>query len=263
LDAANLSRIAGMPGPGEFEGAVALVTGAAGAVGHHVVRRLREGGASVVAEDIDPRVEELAGDDPDIAPLVADITSAGAAPAAVGLALERFGRLDVLVNNAARFLLKPTLETTADEWDGLMAVNVRGMFLHCREALPHMLERGSGAIVNMASISGLVGLPDQLAYCATKGAIVQLTRALAVECAPRGVRVNALAPGAIDTPFLRNALAGAPDPDAIVANIAASHPLKRVSSPEEIAELVVFLASPRAAFVAGAVLAADGGFTAQ
>ena len=169
----------------------------------------------------------------------------------------------MLVNNAARFLLKPTLETTAGEWDALMAVNVRGMFLHCREALPHMIERGSGAIVNMTSISGLVGLPDQLAYCATKGAIVQITRALAVECAPHGIRVNALAPGAIDTPFLRDALAGAPDPDAIVAGIAASHPLGRVSSAEEIARLVVFLASPRASFVAGAVLTAGGRFTAQ
>ncbi len=247
----------------ELEGSVAIVTGAAGGVGRAVVRLLLEAGASVVAEDIDPSVVELETADARVAAVVGDVADATTARAAVAVALERFGRLDVLVNNAARFLLKPVLETTDEEWDGVLRTNVRGVFLHCREALPHLAASDGGAIVNVASISGVVGLTDQVAYSASKGAIVQLTRQLAVEWSPRGVRVNAVAPGAIDTPFLRNALVGVPDVDEVLGQIAASHPLGRISEPDEIAESILFLASPRARFVSGAILMADGGYTAQ
>jgi NAD(P)-dependent dehydrogenase (short-subunit alcohol dehydrogenase family) len=243
-----------------LDGSVAIVTGAAGGVGREVVRLLVEAGASVVAEDLDPEVAELGAER--VAVVVGDVADSAVAREAVALAIERFGRLDVLVNNAAQFLLKPTLETTDEEWDAVLRTNVRGAFVHAREALPALAD-GGGAIVNVASISGVVGLADQIAYCASKGAIVQLTRQLAIDWSPRGVRVNAVAPGAIDTPFLRNAIAGAPDIDAVLADIAAAHPLGRIADPAEIAELVVFLASPAARFVSGAILMADGGFTAQ
>ncbi len=144
----------------------------------------------------------------------------------------------------------------------LLRVNVRGAFLHCREALPALSEHGDGRIVNVASISGTIGLPRQTAYCATKGAIVQLTRQLAIEHAPR-VRVNAVAPGAIDTGFTDEAMAGVPDREAESASIAAAHPLGRLARPEEIAEVIAFLASPRSSIITGAILMADGGFTAQ
>ena len=247
----------------EFEGQVAIVTGAAGGVGREVVRLLHEAGASVVAEDIDPKVEELVTGDGRIVAVEGDVAHASTAQGAVTFALERFGRLDILVNNAARFLMKSILDTSDEEWDGLLSTNVRGVFVHSRAALPHLAERESSAIVNLASISGLIGLPQQAAYCATKGAIVQLTRQLAVEFAPQGVRVNAVAPGAIETPFLLDALDGAPNKEEILAGIAASHPLGRNSHPAEIAEIVVFLASRKAGFVTGAILPADGGFTAQ
>jgi NAD(P)-dependent dehydrogenase (short-subunit alcohol dehydrogenase family) len=245
----------------EFEGKVAIVTGAAGGVGGAVVRLLHERGASVVAEDIDPAVAELATDDGRVVAVEGDVADAATAQRAVDTALERFGQVDVLVNNAARFLMKGILDTSDEEWDGLLSVNVRGVFVHSRAALPHLVQRETSAIVNLASISGLVGLPAQTAYCATKGAIVQITRQLAVEFAPQGVRVNAVAPGAIVTPFLLDALP--PDPEPILADIAASHPLGRNSQPEEIAEVVAFLASDRAGFMTGAIVPVDGGYTAQ
>ncbi len=244
-----------------LDGAVAIVTGAAGGIGSAVVEQLRAAGASVVAEDIDPAVEGLAADG--IATLTGDAARADTAKAAVALARERFGRLDIVVNNAGRFLLKPIVDTADEEWDGLMTTNVRSVFVHCREALPHLVANGGGAIVNVSSISGVVGLPAQGAYCATKGAIVQITRQLAIEHAAQGVRVNAIAPGAVDTDFVNAALADVPDMQAARRDIGRSHPLGRMASPSEIARIMVFLASPASSFMTGAVVMADGGFTAQ
>jgi NAD(P)-dependent dehydrogenase (short-subunit alcohol dehydrogenase family) len=244
-----------------LEGAVAIVTGAAGGIGSAVVEQLRAAGASVVAEDIDPAVEELEAEG--VAALTGDAAQAETARAAVALAHERFGRLDIVINNAGRFLLKPIVDTTDDEWDGLMTTNVRSVFVHCREALPRLIANGGGAIVNVSSISGVIGLPAQGAYCATKGAIAQITRQLAIEHAAQGVRVNAVAPGAVDTDFVNAALAGAPDLQAARGDIGKSHPIGRMADASEIARIMVFLASPAASFMTGAVVMADGGFTAQ
>jgi NAD(P)-dependent dehydrogenase (short-subunit alcohol dehydrogenase family) len=244
----------------ELAGAVAIVTGAAGGVGRATVELLSARGARVVAEDLNPAVDELEGDH--VAALIGDVAEPDTARRAIALAQERFGGLHIVVNNAGRFLLKPTVETTDDDWDELLRVNVRGAFLHCREALPALSEHGDGRIVNVASISGTIGLPGQTAYCTTKGALVQLTRQLAIEHAPR-VRVNAVAPGAIDTGFTDEAMAGVPDREAQLASVAAAHPLGRLARAEEIAEVISFLASPRSSIITGAILMADGGFTAQ
>ena len=244
----------------ELAGAVAIVTGAAGGVGPATVELLTARGARVVAEDLNPAVGELENEQ--VVALRGDVAEPDTARRAVSLAHERFDALDVVVNNAGRFLLKPTIETTDGDWDELLRVNVRGAFLHCREALPALSKHGDGRIVNVASISGTIGLPGQTAYCSTKGAIVQLTRQLAIEHAPR-VRVNAVAPGAIDTGFMDEALAGVPDREATLTSVAAAHPLGRLARAEEIAEVIAFLASPRSSIITGAVLMADGGFTAQ
>lgn len=240
---------------------VAIVTGAAGGVGRETVRVLAELGACVVATDIDDRVREL--ERQHVVAAVGDVRVAKTAQTAAALARDHFGGLDILVNNAAIVQSKAILETTEEEWDDLMAVNVKGAFHQVRAALPIFLEKGSGVVVNVTSISGVVGLRDQAAYCASKGALVQMTRQLAVDYADRGIRVNAIAPGAIDTPFLARHLDAQPNPAAAAAEVNRAHPLGRYAAPSEIAEAIAFLASPAASFITGAILLADGGYTAR
>src|SRR5262249_14930735 len=157
-----------------------------------------------------------------------DVGQTETAERAVALAHERFGRLDVLVNNAGVFLRKGILDTTDDEWDSLMATNVRGMFVHTRAALPSLIER-RGDPLNIASVSGVAGTPNQFAYCASRGAVVQLTRQLAVEFGPQGVRVNAVGPGAVDTPFVARSLGLESLP--IPPEVVDTHPIGRAGEP--------------------------------
>ncbi|MET0417205.1 MAG: SDR family oxidoreductase [Actinoplanes sp.] len=236
----------------------AVVTGAARGIGRDVVTRLRAAGYRVVAVDIAP----LPFRDEGVVPLAADVTAPGTPEAAVDLALSSFGRLDLLVNNAARFLRRPILETSDEDFDGLFATNVRPVFRFSRAALPALVE-SRGCIVSTASISGLIGVPDQSVYAMTKGAIVQLTRQLAIEYAARGVRVNAVAPGAVDTGFMDEARAADPDPAASLAATLSNHPIGRMSTPDEVARAIVFLASPESAGITGTILSVDGGYVAR
>jgi NAD(P)-dependent dehydrogenase (short-subunit alcohol dehydrogenase family) len=244
----------------ELEGKVAIVTGAAGGIGSAVVAALTGAGAAVVAVDLDAAVADLEAER--VAALQADVSTADSAQRGVALARERFGGVDILVNNAARFLLKPLVETSDEEWDGLFASNVRSVFVQTRAALPALIER-RGAIVNLASISGVLGLSDQAAYCATKGAIVQITRQVAIQHARDGVRVNAVAPGAVETLFVARSLGTEDQGSGISEEMAASHPLGRVAQPADIAEVVLFLASPRSGVMTGTIVMADCGYSAQ
>nr|MDT0660713.1 SDR family oxidoreductase [Micromonospora sp. DSM 115978] len=239
----------------------AIVTGAARGIGRSVVTRLRAEGYRVVAVDLSPTVADLA--EPGwVVPVVADVTGADTPDTVVGRAVDEFGRLDLLVNNAARFLRRPIPQTTDEDLDGLFAVNVRSVFRLTRAALPHLTET-RGCVVNTASISGLVGIANQSVYALTKGAIVQLTRQLAIEYAARGVRVNAVAPGAVDTDFMAEARAADPDPAASLKATLGNHPIGRMSTPDEVARAIVFLATPGSAGITGTILSVDGGYVAR
>jgi len=239
----------------------ALVTGSAGGVGTAVVAELVANGYRVIAEDIDPSVERLAQDGV-VIPFVADVTQETTAREAVHLARENFGQLDLLVNNAGLFLNRPLIESSVADFDRLVSVNVKGSFVHARESILSLRET-RGAIVNVASMSGLIGLAGQSIYSITKGALVQFTRQLAIEHAPNGIRVNAVAPGAVDTQFVAKSRLDNPDPDPAATRAAqiANHPLGRISTPEEVAQAIVWLAQAEA--ITGAILSVDGGFTAR
>jgi NAD(P)-dependent dehydrogenase (short-subunit alcohol dehydrogenase family) len=190
---------------------------------------------------------------------------ADAAGVATGIAAveQRCGRIDVLFNNAGVELSRTLHETSEEEWDRVFAVNLRGMFLVCRRVLAGMIRRRAGAIVNVSSISGLLGWPASAAYCASKGGVIQLTRQMAVDYAPHGIRVNCICPGTTLTPMIERLFAQEADEESARARVAAMHPLGRFARPEEIAAAALFLASEEASYITGAALPVDGGYTAK
>lgn len=251
----------------ELEGKVAIVTGAASGIGAEIARLYLGAGANVVAVDITPTFPADAPSRFDAGPerlrcLVGDVAKEATARKYTETALDAFGRIDVLINNAAIALTRRLDETTPEEWARVMDVNVTSIYWSARAVVPEMRRQRSGLILNVGSISSMVGIAGQGVYAASKGAVVQLTRQMAVEYAKDGIRVNAICPGTVDTPLLRKAAADTPDPDAFLKTLADGHPIGRIAAAEEIAQFFVFLASDRARFFTGAILMIDGGFTA-
>jgi NAD(P)-dependent dehydrogenase (short-subunit alcohol dehydrogenase family) len=247
-----------------LKGKTALITGAASGIGRAMAMLFACHGATVCAVDLDASgVEEVADGITSLGgsaiAIAADVTRATDCEAAVQTTLERGTGLHLLVNNAGIIRRGSILETSEEDWDRVMAVNVKAIFLMSRAAIPHLQMAGEGVIINTASGWGLVGGPRAAAYCASKGAVVQLTKAMAIDHGPEGIRVNCICPGDTDTPLLHQEARELSEPEESFLEDAASRPLGRVGSPEEIAQAALFLASGASSFVTGTALVVDGG----
>jgi NAD(P)-dependent dehydrogenase (short-subunit alcohol dehydrogenase family) len=254
---------------GRLQGKIALVTGAGSGIGRAAAELFAAEGAVLAALDMDgPAAERTAAaivsSGGRAVGVEADVGCAEQVGTAVAHTVEALGRLDVLYNNAAIDVGGSVLDATEADWDRCFQVNVRGPFLCSRAAVPHLAEVG-GVIVNAASAAGLIGVRDLAAYSASKGAVISLTRSMAIDLAPLGIRVNAICPGAVHTPMLAQLMRrrGAGDAEAAVAGTLPRYPLGRMGRPADIARLALFLASPEASFLTGAVISLDGGLTAQ
>lgn len=240
-----------------FEGRTVVVTGAASGIGFEMARLFHEEGAVVYASDLDP-----AGVPPGTVGVGGDVSDTSDMESLIGHAVGETGRLDVVCNNAGIGSTTDAVECSVEEWDHVFAVNARGVFLGTKFALPHMLKQQSGAIVNTASVAGLVGLRDRAAYCASKGAVIAFTRQVALQYAGTGVRCNCICPGTVDSPWVERLLSEAPDPAAARAALVARQPVGRLGSADEVARAALYLASDDAAFVTGTAFTIDGGLTA-
>ena len=248
---------------------VALITGGASGIGAATADRLARDGVRLVLADIDSAgldraTERLGGADRALG-VVTDVRAFADCERAVGAAVERFGRLDILVNCAGVWVEGPTDMMTEADWDRVIDVNLKGTFAMCRHAIP-ALEASGGCIVNVSSDAGLWGNKGAAIYCASKGGVTVLSKALAVELASRGVRVNAVCPGDVDSPMIRYQAEtfGGGDPDKYLADLLVAYPQKtpRFIRPDEIAELIAYLCSERAAPITGAAISIDFGLTA-
>ncbi len=251
---------------------VALITGAASGIGRATALLFGQEGAKVMCADVNgdggERVaRQIADSDGEAASLTVDVAQEEDVQRMVGETVERWGRLDILFNNAGIGTGGPVTQVSEEDWDRLIDINLKGVFLGCKHAIPEMVKQGGGAIVNTASDAGLRGTAWLSTYCASKGGVVLLTKSLAVEWAEQGVRVNCVCPGVIRTPILDpfieqgQALFG-DSAEAVWERLARAHPIGRVGEPEEVAQAALFLASDEASFVTGVALPVDGGLDA-
>jgi NAD(P)-dependent dehydrogenase (short-subunit alcohol dehydrogenase family) len=250
---------------------VAVITGAAGGQGQAAARLFAEEGARLVVSDIDREgaekiAQEIRDTGGEALALRTDVSREKDVAEMIRAAVDEFGTVDILFNNAGvgysaadRLTMASVVDTPEEDWDAVLAINLKGAAMGCKHAIPIMVENGGGAIVNNASINALVALSGADAYTAAKGGIVALTRVLAVDWGPRGVRVNCICPGGVDTAMIAPAIAD----EEVLSFMLESTPLGRLARPEEIAQVALFLASDEASFMNGAIVPVDGGWTAH
>lgn len=251
-----------------IEGRVCIVTGAGTGIGQAIAQRFVRERAVVYGfgtrmSTLEETAESVKAETGRFLPMKVDVSSPDEVEAAVKSILAAQGHICVVVNNAARQLMRGLVETTPEEWDWVQANNLKSMYLVCRQVLPAMIAAGRGSIVNVSSVLGLVGDPDLPAYGASKGGIIALTKSMAVAYGKHGIRVNAICPGDIETPMVADYFAHQPDPEKARASVAAHYSLRRIGKPSEVASAALFLASDEASFITGITLLVDGGLTSE
>lgn len=252
----------------DLAGKTAIVTGAASGVGLATVQQyVASGIAQLIAVDVAAppvALQRLLDEHPQqVAFVQGDVGDEDTARRYTALAMQRSGRIDVLVNNAGVALVKAIHEHTPEEWDFVMNTNVKALYYSARHVVPVMIQQRGGVILNTGSISGHVGIIGQGAYGPSKGALHQLTRQMAIEYAPHGIRVNAVALGTVDTPIVQESARQFGDPEAFWAMLRNNHPIGRVATAAEVAGFFTYLASDHASFFTGAILSMDGGYIAH
>ncbi|UTW13125.1 SDR family NAD(P)-dependent oxidoreductase [Marinobacterium rhizophilum] len=245
---------------GQLRGKIALVTGGRGGIGRGICERFAKEGATVIAADI-AQGEGVLPESVHYEAL--DVTNEDTVHALMAAVGEKYGQLDILVNAAAIEIEKTIEETSLQDWNRIFAINVTGMFLVCKHAVPLMRKAGGGSIINFGSYDGFIADPSLAAYCATKGAVHALTKAMACDYGPENIRVNAVCPGFIDTPMLQSFFGSSGDIDTLKEEVRRIHPMRRYGTPADIASLVNWLAGDESVYASGQLWILDGGLTAQ
>ena len=249
-----------------LSGKTVIVTGAGSGIGFAATQRFAADGATVIMADVRDASEEaarLAGAGHDVRFVATDVSREAEVQALIDGVVSLNGGVDVLVNNAGIVLARTVPDTTLDEWDRLLDVNLKGVFLCSRAVIPVMRQQSRGVIVNVASEQGLVGTATNAAYTATKGGVIQLTKSMAIDHGEEGIRINCVAPGPVNTPMIDAFLASVEDPHEELRGFVDATILKRLGRPEEIANVIAFLASDESSYMTGSVVVVDGGLTAM